>query len=198
MNPSRLYKLVAVVGLCLTFVSIGSASVLAEGGLIDEARFGGAWQNPTFLENNHPEGDGFAVSGEVFFAPFSETDAREMAFVDALLAPRVVVGVNVATQEDDTSSVYSAFAWQFGLTDTVFLETSFGLAANNGDTDGNRTDTRAKYGSNVLFRETLALGVKLTDQWNAIVEVEHQSHASLFGNTNRGLTNVNVKLGYRF
>lgn len=170
----------------------------ADDALIDEARFGGVWQNPDFLDKNHPEDNGVALSGEVFFTPFSDTDARDMAFGDAVFAPRVVVGANIALDGDHTSSVYSALAWQFGVTDAIFIEASFGLAANNGDIDGNATDTRAKYGSNILFRETLALGVQITEQWNAVLEVEHQSHASLFGDHNRGLTNLNVKLGYKF
>ncbi|MEM1040343.1 MAG: acyloxyacyl hydrolase [Pseudomonadota bacterium] len=195
-QPSNKSLLLASVATLL----LASAAPVVHAGdaLIDEARFGGVWQNPDFLDKNHPEDNGVALSGELFFAPFSDTDARDMTFGDAIFAPRIVVGANVALGQDDTSSVYSAVAWQFGVTDAIFIEASFGISANNGDIDGNAADTRAKYGSNVLFRETLALGVQLTEQWNAVLEVEHQSHASLFGDHNRGLTNLNVKLGYKF
>ena len=48
------------------------------------------------------------------------------------------------------------------------------------------------------FHESIGLGVELTPHVDLVADVEHSSHAYLCGRQNPGLTNVGLKLGYKF
>ncbi|MEL7230242.1 MAG: acyloxyacyl hydrolase [Pseudomonadota bacterium] len=169
----------------------------AESAFVDELRFGGTWAQPAFLDGNHPEKDQFAINGEVLFAPLN-LDRRADApndFVNALLSPRLHLGGTVNFDNNGTSLVYSGLTWHFGLTENLFLETSFGGSLNNGER--NYTANRAPLGATLLFRESIALGYRVSPQMNVILQIDHNSNADL-ADRNRGLTATHLKIGYKF
>jgi hypothetical protein len=50
----------------------------------------------------------------------------------------------------------------------------------------------------VLFRESASIGYQITEQANIMLTVDHASHAGLCGPTNTGLTNLGVRVGWKF
>lgn len=167
-------------------------------GFIDQVRFGGAWANPEFVDTRHVEADQVAVAGEVLFRPLEPgyTDGIEPGFLRSLLTPRPHLGLFGNLSDNGTDFVYAGLTWHYDLGSVVFLETSFGLALNNGSRNG--SPNRAALGSNITFRESIGIGFNLTDRVDAIVVLEHLSHAELFDERNRGLTHLGVKVGYSF
>lgn len=56
------------------------------------------------------------------------------------------------------------------------------------------------YGSRILFRQQLALGYRLNENWSAQIFVEHLSHGKILvsGRPNEGLDNVGLRASYHF
>lgn len=190
------------LALCAS-VAIAS-SAFAQDGIIDEVRFGGAWAQPYVLDADHPERSQTALNAEVLFAAFN-FDRRVGAdgdFLNAVLTPRLHLGATANLSNRGTSYTYAGLTWQFGLTERLFIETSFGLSVNNGKRDGqldaNGELIRARLGSNVTFRESVALGFHLTENVTMLLQLDHNSHARLMDDKNRGLTGAHVKFGYKF
>jgi hypothetical protein len=57
---------------------------------------------------------------------------------------------------------------------------------------------RAALGARVLFRESLSIGINIGEHMTVSATVEHLSNGSFFTEVNNGLTNVGVRLGYKF
>lgn len=186
-------------------VSFFSANAHAGDGWIDEARFGGAIIDiPTFTKQPYYEYNRAGANVEVLFSPvsinFLDIDSSS-SFVQELLTPRPHLGATIALEENTTSSIYAGLTWHHELTDLFFLETSFGGAVHNGEMKNVKITpiiSRRAMGSPVLFRESIALGMKVTDNINALVQVSHMSHAGLAGDDNAGQTDLAFKLGFKF
>ena len=188
----------AIVALSLSVGSVALSGVSAHANGIDEVRFGGTWANPDAIDNGHPEADQAGITAEVLFSELNldtRTDAGD-DFIHQLLTPRIHVGGMYNFDDDGTSYVYAGLTWHHELTDTIFFESTFGGAINDGSETP--TATRAGLGSSVTFRESIALGFSVTESTNVIVQLEHLSHANLAGDFNRGLTNASVKVGFKF
>lgn len=113
--------------------------------------------------------------------------------LDALLNPRLHIGTTLTT-DDGVNQAYAGLTWDYHLTDAVFLETSFGGAVHNGETDDHNADS---YGCTIQFRESLSVGVDLSERISLMATVDHMSNSGLC-NENQGLTNAGVRLGYRW
>lgn len=155
----------------------------------DEVRVGLHAHNP-----GHDEGDSFDVSGQILTSPIF-TAKTGNAFADFFLNPRFHVGAMVNTR-GWTNYVYSGMTWRADLTEKIFAELEFGAAVN--DSPSRPTPNRVDIGCSVTFHETAGLGYRFTDRVSLLLDVDHISHASLCGGHNPGLTNVGLKLGYRF
>lgn len=95
------------------------------------------------------------------------------------------------------SMVYAGVAWTVPVMDTpVFLEASFGGAVHNGATLGATYPAR-NLGCSVLFRQSASVGVMLTENASIMATIDHASNANLCAD-NRGLTNMGVRLGWKF
>lgn len=193
----------AMFGILALSVAVMTSTASAQ--VIDELRFGGTWAQPEFIDAAHPEANQVGITGEVLFTPFN-FDSRvgaEGDFLNAILTPRFHIGGMANLSNRGTSYGYAGLTWHYGLTERLFLETSFGASVNNGLKDGKlnvpETDlVRARLGSNILFRESVALGYKVTDQVSVLLQIDHNSHAGLWADKNRGLTATHIKLGYKF
>lgn len=156
------------------------------GGILDEVRLGvlGFWQQNATSE------EGVYVAGQVLFDPlFSPFSNR---ILDVLLRPRPHVGASASF--DGTDQLFAGLTWTVPIWRSVFIEASFGGTIHNGPLSG----AEVSLGCRVLFRESIGVGVDITDRWRVIAGVDHSSHNEFCGQNNDGLTHVGAYVGYRF
>jgi len=182
--PHFVFGLAALVWL-LSVVAAFADPTPRTPGLISELR-GGALAHD--LESNDNEG-GWDVNAE---ALLHRLGPRTGDPLDILLSPRPHVGVQINTS-GDTNLGYFGLTWDAWLTDTIFVEASFGGAVHDGPTD-NSNDS---FGCTANFRESAAVGVAVSESWNLLAIVSHMSNAGLC-DQNQGLTSAGVQLGYRW
>ncbi len=153
---------------------------------VSEIRLGGSAQDPT-----GPESGSANITGEILSVrPFTATDPVLNLFI-----PRFHLGGSL-NLEGRTSFGYAGLTWTFDVTQSIFVEASFGGAVHNGETDPVSPHWNA-LGCRALFRESGSVGMRLTSNWSVMATVEHLSNAGLCSN-NRGLTNVGLRVGYSF
>lgn len=162
-------------------------------------------------ENQRASGPRHELRGGVLYHDFMEHESgidlnaeylsRWAAFdlfipktsVQAIFRPHLGANLNL---NGDTSFAYAGYSLTLNLTERLFLEGSFGGMVHNGLSDDHSDDT-LDLGCNVMFRESIAAGFRLTEHWNVSALVEHASNAG-FCNANNGLTNAGVRIGYVF
>jgi lipid A 3-O-deacylase len=113
------------------------------------------------------------------------------------LRPHLGATVNFGQLE---SMVYGGVSWTVPVLDgPVFVEASLGAAVHNGGTGpyGTATAPARDLGCAVMFRESASIGVMVTETASVMATVEHASNANLC-QSNRGLTNVGIRFGWRF
>ena len=111
------------------------------------------------------------------------------------LRPHIGATLNMGGLEH---MVYAGVSWTVPVFDSpVFVEASFGGAVHNGNTTGGVAMPARSLGCSVLFRESASVGVQLTPNASIMATVEHASNANLCLD-NRGLTNMGIRLGWRF
>jgi len=111
------------------------------------------------------------------------------------LRPHVGAVLNTAGLE---SMVYAGVSWTVPLFDTpIFIEGTFGGALHNGNTSGTAIYPARDLGCSLLFRESASIGVQVSEQASIMATIEHASNANLC-NGNRGLTNMGIRVGWKF
>ncbi|WP_273145530.1 acyloxyacyl hydrolase [Oceanicaulis alexandrii] len=183
--------LTAFAALSLT----SAASAQSPGFGLQEIRLGVAAHDLT----DHSE-DGPQIVGDLMFA--------SPDFLDPIWSPRPFLSANISTQ-GYTNLVTAGLAWDYGVTDRLSLEASFGLSYNDGvlevypDRDGpveaqRIKDTRALLGSDWLFRTGFAADYALNDHWSLGVFYEHHSHGQILASgRNQGLDELGLRMSYR-
>jgi lipid A 3-O-deacylase len=154
---------------------------------LSEVRVGGLAHDPL-----SPEGGSADLSGEALFVkPFTSSDPLWNA-----LLPRPDIGgtLNFAGK---TNEAYAGVAWDYDVTNRVFVEGAFGGSVNDGKTGKHVPTGFNAMGCNESFRESGSLGYRLTQNWSVMGTVEHMSNAGLCDG-NRGLTNFGARVGYAF
>jgi lipid A 3-O-deacylase len=181
-----LAALLAAVGFFCA-ATMGAAPVRADSNLfrLDEIRLGGSYHSIEGWPNEH----GVDVTTEMLFG--RESSVRP-SLVEFFLKPRWHIGASVNTF-GDTSQLYAGLTWDYFLTDSLFLEGTFGGAVHDGPLD---EPHRASYGCRANFRESAGVGLKLSERLRLVVEIDHMSQAQLCADRNSGLTNIGLKLGY--
>lgn len=155
------------------------------GEVFDEIRFGGSG----LLDSDSSKDRGFVGSAEVFFAPLGSHEVG----VRKVLTPRVQVGVSGGASATD--QIYAGLNWHIPLGDTFFVEAGLGGALHNGNLD---TGDGPRLGCRLLFRENVALGMKVTEKVSLMATADHSSHASLCDGPNDGLTHAGLAIGVKF
>ncbi|MDJ1159562.1 acyloxyacyl hydrolase [Chelatococcus sp. SYSU_G07232] len=154
---------------------------------LSELRFGVNAHDPW-----SPEKGSADITGEILFAkPFTASTPT----LD-LLIPRLHIGGALNTA-GKTSHAYAGFTWTFDLTQEFFVEASLGGAVHNGKDGPVVPADHNAMGCSPTFRESAAIGWRLTANWSVMATVEHLSNAGIC-DQNRGLTNIGAKVGYRF
>lgn len=131
------------------------------------------------------------VNVELLWRPFDLGDWNWIGQI----RPHVGATVNFGGFE---SQVYAGLSWTHFIFDTpLFIEGTFGGTVHNGALSGATWPAR-NLGCQVLFRESASIGYQITEQANIMLTVDHASHAGLCGPTNTGLTNLGVRVGWKF
>jgi hypothetical protein len=164
------------------------AGVTATFPYFDEIRFGVLAAD---LEPGGASDDEIAINFELLTPHIGKQ--YDHPVLDVIFNPRLHFGATLATG-DGLNQGYAGLTWDYHLTDALFVEASFGGAAHDGETDDDNPDS---YGCTVQFRESLSVGVNVTDQFSVMATVDHMSNAGLC-DENQGLTNAGVRLGYRW
>lgn len=141
------------------------------------------------LEPGGGSDDGVAISLEAL-TPYRH--AAHHSLIEHLLNPRFHVGAAIHP-DGGVNQAYAGLTWDYYLTDSVFVETSFGGAVHDGET-GNSSDS---YGCTLNFRESLSIGADVTPSISIMATIDHMSNADLC-DENQGITNAGVRLGYRW
>ncbi|MGB0670391.1 MAG: acyloxyacyl hydrolase [Rhodospirillales bacterium] len=133
--------------------------------------------------------DGFSGNVEVLFT--------SPEFLDIILAPRPHLGATIHS-EGKTHQGYFGLTWTFDFLEDFYFDFSFGGSVHTGNlhyTPGNEDEKNL--GCRLLFRESAALGYRVTGNHNVSLHLDHISNAKLC-DENEGLDNVGIRYGYRF
>jgi hypothetical protein len=114
--------------------------------------------------------------------------------VESLLNGRPHIGISMNNQ-GYTSNVYSGVTWTFNKLNPFYVEASLGISLNNGVKKTSRK--QRPIGSNLLFRESLSIGYNISDDYNVSLMIDHISSADI-AKPNPGLTDIGIRIGYKF
>ena len=150
-----------------------------------EVRLGVLDHDPGIFGN--PKEKGVNVNAEVLFA--------SPDFLSALWSPRPHIGGTLNT-DGYTDQVYAGLTWRRDFWRNLFGEFSFGPSLNDGKLDKEFPDRKA-LGSNVLFRESVSLGVQFDAVNSVSAFLDHISNAGL-AKYNGGMETVGLRYGHSF
>jgi len=111
-------------------------------------------------------------------------------------SPRPSLGVtlNLAGREN---LAHLGLTWQLPIFETAFfLEGTLGAALHDGALNGATFPAR-NLGCRVMIYESGGLGMNIGENFTIIAQIEHTSSAKLCM-PNEGLTNLGIKVGYKF
>lgn len=147
------------------------------------------------FNQNKPREDGIIdINAEVFFSrPQWQFDNR---FVNFLLTPRPRIGTSINTGSG-TSQVSAGFAWDYYITKDIFLEGTLDIAFHNGHTGPIPNFAQRPLGCNPLARQSVSLGKDIDAHWRVMITLEHLDNFDLC-DQNAGLSNLGIRVGYRF
>ncbi|RBP14303.1 lipid A 3-O-deacylase PagL [Roseiarcus fermentans] len=162
---------------------------------VDEIRAGVFAHNWIHDENAPVDLSVEALSSPLSLPGYASPWVAGNPWVSWFFAPRLNLGAMVNTGGKD-SYAFAGFAWRIPIYNKFFFEGELGGAVNNAPhwNEPGRVDM----GCNATFRESGGFGYQFDANWDLIASVEHVSHASFCGRTNPGLTQVGVRIGYKF
>ena len=137
-----------------------------------------------------------AINAEIIF--------EEPEFLKWALTPQPYIG-GTLNLEGPTSYGGAGLLWRQNLGEKLYGDFAFGLVLHDGilgKTFAERLETRSTrnfYGSRILFRQQLTLGLNLSDDWAAEAFVEHISHGGLLSDgPNEGSDAAGVRVNRKF
>lgn len=188
-------KLTSLIFATIALTGAASAEIF------DEARLGLTQHNicVTNCDNANKE-DGPNLNGEIVF--------KSPDFLDVLFEPRpfIVASVNLS---GDTSFGGFGLLWNWDFAEGWSLEPGLGYVIHDGELEppfpqGDVRnlpfdETTVYFGSEDLFRTSLALNRDFGERWGAQILYEHLSHGQILGNgRNQGLDTIGVRVFWRF
>jgi len=140
--------------------------------------------------------DGFDINLEYQFAPPAWTAWQWIG------APRPHVGATISLN-NETSTLYSGVTYGTDLLGKLFFAAHGGLAVHDGmmhQKDRQRCSALSDcgFGSRVLFRGGLELGIKVADNRSVSLLWDHVSHGKLLASENEGIDHIGVRYGIGF
>lgn len=142
-----------------------------------------------------------AINAEIIF--------EEPEFLKWALTPQPYIN-GTLNVEGKTSYAGAGLMWRQNFGDKFYGDFSFGLVMHTGAkvVDPNnelsfferleRRSNQISFGSDLLFREQITLGYRITDDWSAEVFGEHLSNGQILGNINEGVDILGLKASKRF
>lgn len=193
-------KFLLSAALCLA----SSSSVWAQ---VKEVRAGATVHDLgwTIINGDGDEEKSIAFNAEIIF--------EEPEFLKWAFSPQTYIG-GTLNVEGNTSYGGAGLLWRQNLGDKFYGDFAFGVVVHDGILD--RDDVRARagddddkffdllfnrnrYGSRVLFRQQLTVGLNLSDEWAAEGFVEHISHGGLLSNgPNEGSDAAGLRVNRKF
>ncbi|WP_426126197.1 acyloxyacyl hydrolase [Pararhizobium sp. PWRC1-1] len=174
----------------LFFFSAFHQSATAADQVFDELRFG----TSASINGGGAHEAGIFPSATIYFHPLSSGDAA--TWKEAILEPRIYLGASVGVG-DGVDQIYGGFSWTADITDRLFVELGLGGTVHNGDVAQNG-GSGPNLGCRLLFREQIAVGYRVTGNWQILATADHSSHANLCDGPNDGLTHAGLAVGYKF
>lgn len=180
---------------CTLMAGLPPATAQAADGASADRLIGGF-----FLHDRGPAADrheeGYDVNLEVQFA------APEWAPWQWIGSPRPHVGVTLSLN-DETSLLYSGLTYEADLPGRLFAAAHGGLAVHDGmmhqkDTERCAAESDCGFGSRVLFRGGLELGVRISGDASVSLLWDHVSHGRLLASENEGIDHIGLRYGIDF
>lgn len=190
-----------LLGACLC-----AASVIPAFAQVAEVRAGVTAHDLgwTIINADGDEEKSVAFNAEIIF--------EEPEFLKWALSPQPYIG-GTLNLEGNTSYGGAGLLWRQNLGKTFYGDFAFGLVIHDGildidDARANASNTTELldilrnsnfYGSRILFRQQLTLGVNISEEWAAEGFVEHISHGGLLANgPNEGSDAAGFRLNRKF
>jgi lipid A 3-O-deacylase len=211
------FKLIAAV-TCAAFMQAQLAHAQVTEVRVGVTEFDERTTGLSVLTAREADENSIALNAEIVF--------EEPKFLKWALSPQPYINGTLNVQ-GKTSFGGAGLLWRQNLGKTFYADFAFGGVIHNGTKDllfsdvfdeinrrGNisleeedrlfdalarRFETEIEFGSRLLFREQITLGVRLSEDWATEVFYEHLSNAGLPENgENDGVNNLGVKLARRF
>ena len=162
---------------------------------LDEVRVGAFAHNWIHDENAPVDVSIEALSSPLAFPGYNSAWVVGNRWVSWFFDPRIHSGGMINTG-GKTSYAFTGLTWRIPIVGKFFFEGELGGAINNAPhwNEPGRVDM----GCNVTFRELGGFGYQFNPNWDLIANIEHVSHATFCGKTNPGLTQVGLRIGYKF
>lgn len=176
--------------ICIVQASdISDDRIFASWRLFDEVR-GGIF----VFTSTHEENGTVTFNGEVLSAGIPSNFNNVL--LDFLLTPRMHIGGNL-NLNGDISWAYTGLTWTLDLTNWLFLEGTFGGGIHDGKLKPPVQGDQSLLGTRVLFRESVSIGFRISDQLSFLTTAEHLSNA-VISDYNHGITAIGGRIGYVF
>jgi lipid A 3-O-deacylase len=157
---------------------------------LDEVRVG------VFAHNwIHDESSPVDVSAELLSSPIGYANNFGGPWFSWFFNPRINLGAMINTG-GKTSYGFTGLTWRIPIYQRFFFEGEFGGSVNNGPEHPEAG--RIFMGCPINFRESGGFGYQLTEHIDIIASVEHNSHATFCTHIDPGITDVGVRVGYKF
>jgi lipid A 3-O-deacylase len=157
---------------------------------LDEVRVG------VFAHNwIHDESSPVDVSAELLSSPIGYANNFGGPWFSWFFNPRINLGAMINTG-GKTSYGFTGLTWRIPIYQRFFFEGEFGGSVNNGPE--HPEVGRIFMGCPINFRESGGFGYQLTEHIDIIASVEHNSHATFCTHIDPGITDVGVRVGYKF
>lgn len=185
----------------LAIVAGGISALPASAQLVEEVRVGIAQHNICVLDcDNADKEDGPNVTGEIVF--------KSPDFLSFAFSPRPYVTGSVNTA-GNTSYGGVGLLWNFDFGENWSLEPGLGYVLHDGANSnpfiqGTPQSDRfgeenVLFGSEDLFRTSLALNRQMGENWGLQLQYDHLSHGQILGDgRNQGLDNIGIRAYWQF
>ena len=158
--------------------------------IVDEVRVG------VFAHNwIHDESAPVDASVELLSSALPLPGPSDNPWFGWFFRPRINIGGMINTG-GKTSYGFTGLTWRIPIYKAFFFEGEFGGSVNNGPEHPEAG--RIFMGCPINFRESGGFGVQLTSNIDIIASIEHNSHATFCTHIDPGITDVGVRVGYKF
>lgn len=160
---------------------------------VDEFRLGVLYNDVRFGAERKESG--VNLNAEILFRrPNVYYDNKLLLF---FLNPRLHVGGSL-NSTGDTSQAYVGATYDYRLTNTLFVEASFGGVIHDGDLKKTAVPGAVRpLGCRVMFRQSVSAGYEFTEKLRLMISFDNINNFNLCSE-DAGLSTLGVRFGYKF